>query len=110
MEFKSSRSKNSNTWILAIYETIDGKNSSLQMRHGFTTQIQGAKQRYSILVLALQYLSQGQLQQDFAVSTYQSQIKGVMVWVGISAQAITKPQFAEPGAEINPKYYIEITL
>ncbi|GBN86461.1 hypothetical protein AVEN_231742-1 [Araneus ventricosus] len=33
-----------------------------------------------------------------------------MVWMGISANGITKPRFVQPGAKINSKYYIQKIL
>ncbi|GBM42404.1 hypothetical protein AVEN_138755-1 [Araneus ventricosus] len=36
--------------------------------------------------------------------------KGVMVWIGISANGVTKPWFVQPGAKANSKYYIQKIL
>ncbi|GBL86248.1 hypothetical protein AVEN_131979-1 [Araneus ventricosus] len=36
--------------------------------------------------------------------------KGVMVWMGISANGFTKPWFVQPGAKINSEYYIQKIL
>jgi hypothetical protein len=36
--------------------------------------------------------------------------KGIMVWLAISANGVTKPFFVEPGAKINWKYYINKVL
>ncbi|GBN90483.1 hypothetical protein AVEN_139572-1 [Araneus ventricosus] len=36
--------------------------------------------------------------------------KGVVDWMGISANGVTKPRFVQPGTKINSKYYIEKIL
>ncbi|GBM00516.1 hypothetical protein AVEN_77332-1 [Araneus ventricosus] len=36
--------------------------------------------------------------------------KGVMVWMGISANGVTKLRFVQPGAAINSEYYIQKIL
>ncbi len=36
--------------------------------------------------------------------------KGIMVWLAISANGVTKPFFVKPGAKINWRYYINKVL
>ncbi|GBN00600.1 hypothetical protein AVEN_167524-1 [Araneus ventricosus] len=36
--------------------------------------------------------------------------KGVMVWMDISANGVTKPRFVQSGAKINSEYYIQKKL
>ncbi|GBM62816.1 hypothetical protein AVEN_212161-1 [Araneus ventricosus] len=49
----------------------------------------------------VQYLSRGQNRRDLTPSTTVPHPKGVMVWMVISANGVTKPRFLQPGAKIN---------
>ncbi|GBN64122.1 hypothetical protein AVEN_226980-1 [Araneus ventricosus] len=51
-----------------------------------------------------------QNRRDLTPSTTVPHHKGVMVWMGISANGVTKPRFVTPGAKINSDYYIEKIL
>ncbi|GBM80841.1 hypothetical protein AVEN_219585-1 [Araneus ventricosus] len=54
--------------------------------------------------------SREQNRRDLTLSTTVPHPKGVMVWMGISANGITKPRFVQPGAKINSEYYIQKIL
>ncbi|GBN66134.1 hypothetical protein AVEN_168207-1 [Araneus ventricosus] len=58
----------------------------------------------------VQYLSRDQKRRDLTPSTTVPHPKGVMVWMGISANGVTKPLFVQPGAKINSEYYIQKIL
>ena len=58
----------------------------------------------------VQYRSRGQKRSELDVFTKQSHPKGVMVWLGISANGVTKVRFIEPGVKINSDYYIDKVL
>ncbi|GBN10623.1 hypothetical protein AVEN_238466-1 [Araneus ventricosus] len=58
----------------------------------------------------VQYLSCDQNSRDSTLSTTVPHPKGVMVWMGISANGVTKPRFVQPGAKINSEYYIQKIL
>ncbi|GBN98608.1 hypothetical protein AVEN_14864-1 [Araneus ventricosus] len=55
-------------------------------------------------------LSRDQNRRDLTPSTTVSHPKGVMVWMGFSANGVTKPRFVQPGAKINSEHYIEKIL
>ncbi|GBL72601.1 hypothetical protein AVEN_127865-1 [Araneus ventricosus] len=58
----------------------------------------------------VQYLSRDQNRRDLTPSTTVPHSKGVMIWMGISANVITKPRFVQPGPKINSEYYIQKIL
>ncbi|GBN07134.1 hypothetical protein AVEN_231142-1 [Araneus ventricosus] len=58
----------------------------------------------------VQYLSCDQNSRDLIPSTTVPHPKGVMVWMGISANGVTKPRFVQPGAKINSEYNIQKIL
>ncbi|GBL96475.1 hypothetical protein AVEN_229927-1 [Araneus ventricosus] len=58
----------------------------------------------------VQYLSSDQNRRDLTPSTTVPHPKGVMVWMGISANGVTKPQFVQLGDKINSEYYIQKIL
>ncbi|GBM09501.1 hypothetical protein AVEN_100418-1 [Araneus ventricosus] len=58
----------------------------------------------------VQYLSRDQNRRDLIPSSTVPHSKGVMVWMGISANGVTKPRFVQPGAKINSEYYIQKIL
>ncbi|GBM62280.1 hypothetical protein AVEN_264141-1 [Araneus ventricosus] len=58
----------------------------------------------------VQHLSRDQNRRDLTPSTTVPHPKGVMVWMGISANGVTKPWFVQPGARINSEYYIQKIL
>ncbi|GBL91201.1 hypothetical protein AVEN_195098-1 [Araneus ventricosus] len=47
---------------------------------------------------------------DLTPSTTVPHSKGIMVWMGISANGVTKPRFVQTGAKINSEYYIQKIL
>ena len=53
----------------------------------------------------VQYLSGEQKRSDAKPAIHVSNPKGVMVWVAISANGVSRPLFIEPGAKINAIYY-----
>ncbi|GBN82364.1 hypothetical protein AVEN_125708-1, partial [Araneus ventricosus] len=55
----------------------------------------------------VRYLSRDQSRRDFTPSTTVPHPKGVMVWMGISANGVTKPRFVQPGPNINSEFYIQ---
>ncbi|GBL91682.1 hypothetical protein AVEN_71333-1 [Araneus ventricosus] len=58
----------------------------------------------------VQYLIRDQNRRDLTLSTKVPHLKDIMVWMGISANGVTKPRFVQPGAKINSKYYIQKIL
>ncbi|GBN17952.1 hypothetical protein AVEN_200464-1 [Araneus ventricosus] len=52
-------------------------------------------------------LNRDQNRRDLTPSTTVPHPKGVIVWMGISANGVTKPRFVQPGAKINSEYYIQ---
>jgi transposase len=58
----------------------------------------------------LQYLSRGQKRTSLETFTSKSHPKGVLVWVGISANGCTQARFVERGAKVNSDYYIKNVL
>ncbi|GBL87211.1 hypothetical protein AVEN_125415-1 [Araneus ventricosus] len=52
----------------------------------------------------VQYLSRDQNRRDLTPSTTVPHPKGVMVWMCISADGVTKSRFVQPGAKINSEY------
>jgi hypothetical protein len=58
----------------------------------------------------VQYLSRGQIRSSLDTSTHSSHLKGIMVWIGISANGCTKVRFVTPGAKINSDYYVKKVL
>ncbi|GBM14645.1 hypothetical protein AVEN_210291-1 [Araneus ventricosus] len=58
----------------------------------------------------VQYLSRGQNRRDVTPSTTVPHPKGAMVWMGISANGVTKLRFVQPGAKINSEYYTQKVL
>ncbi|GBM49394.1 hypothetical protein AVEN_32523-1 [Araneus ventricosus] len=58
----------------------------------------------------VQYLSRDQNRRDLTPSTMVPQPKGVMVWMGISANGVTKTWFVQPGAKINYEYCVQKIL
>ncbi|GBM25994.1 hypothetical protein AVEN_223125-1 [Araneus ventricosus] len=58
----------------------------------------------------VQYLIRDQNRRDSTPSTTVPHPKGIMVWMGISTNGITKPRFVQPGAKINSEYYIQKIL
>ncbi|GBM25573.1 hypothetical protein AVEN_272564-1 [Araneus ventricosus] len=58
----------------------------------------------------VQYLSRDQNRRDLTPSTTEPHPKGVMIWMGISANGVTKPRFVQTGAKINSEYYIQKIL
>ncbi|GBO09621.1 hypothetical protein AVEN_214814-1 [Araneus ventricosus] len=55
-------------------------------------------------------VSQQVNRRDLAPSTTVPHPKGVMVWMSISVNGVTKPRFVEPGVKINSEYYIQKIL
>ncbi|GBO24500.1 hypothetical protein AVEN_260740-1 [Araneus ventricosus] len=58
----------------------------------------------------VQYLIRDQNRRDLTPSTTVPHSKGIMVWMGISANGVTKTGFVQPGAKINSEYYIQKIL
>ncbi|GBN90967.1 hypothetical protein AVEN_140017-1 [Araneus ventricosus] len=58
----------------------------------------------------VQYLIRDQDRRDLTPSTTVPHSKRIMVWMGISANGVTKPQFVQPDAKINSEYYIQEIL
>ncbi|GBM16354.1 hypothetical protein AVEN_28316-1 [Araneus ventricosus] len=58
----------------------------------------------------VQYLIRDQNRRDLTPSTTVPHPKGIMVWMGVSANGVTKPRFVQPGAKINSEYYIQKIL
>jgi hypothetical protein len=58
----------------------------------------------------VQYISRFGKRSDAEVQVHVAHPKGIMVWLAISANDVTKPFFVEPGAKINWKYYINKVL
>ncbi|GBM89366.1 hypothetical protein AVEN_59474-1 [Araneus ventricosus] len=58
----------------------------------------------------VQYLIRDQNRRDLTPSTTVPQPKGIMVWMDISANDVTKPRFVQPGAKINSEYCIQKIL
>ncbi|GBM75427.1 hypothetical protein AVEN_188783-1 [Araneus ventricosus] len=58
----------------------------------------------------VQYLSRDHNRRDLTPSTTVPHPKGVMVWMGIPVNGVTKPRFVQPGAKINSEYYIQKIL
>jgi hypothetical protein len=58
----------------------------------------------------MQYISRFGKRSDAEVQVHVAHSKGIMVWLAISANGVTKPFFVEPGAKINRKYYINKVL
>ncbi|GBN45482.1 hypothetical protein AVEN_201312-1 [Araneus ventricosus] len=58
----------------------------------------------------VQCLIRDQNRRDLTPSTTMPHPKGIMVWMGISANGVTKPRFVQPGAKINSEYYIQKIL
>ncbi|GBO11619.1 hypothetical protein AVEN_44706-1 [Araneus ventricosus] len=58
----------------------------------------------------VKYLIRDQNRRDLTPSTTVPLPKGIMVWMGISANGVTKPRFVQPGAKINSEYYIQKIL
>lgn len=54
----------------------------------------------------IQWLKADQTRRDAESITSYAHKKGVMVWVGMSANGLTRPIFCEPGAKVNANYYI----
>ena len=57
-----------------------------------------------------QYVIKGKKRSQMGVFTTQSHPKGMMAWLGISANGCTNVQFVKPGIKINTKYYINKVL
>ncbi|GBM89368.1 hypothetical protein AVEN_217423-1 [Araneus ventricosus] len=58
----------------------------------------------------VKYLIRNHNRRDLTPATTVPHPKGIMVWMGISAIGVTKPQFVQPGAKINSEYYIQRIL
>lgn len=58
----------------------------------------------------VQYISRHQNRSVCETFSTETHPKGVMVWIGISANGCTKVRFVKPGAKINSKYYIDNVL
>lgn len=58
----------------------------------------------------VQYKSRGQKKFELTLYQNQSHPKGVMVWMGISANGCTSVRFVKAGAKINSHYYINQIL
>lgn len=58
----------------------------------------------------VQWLKLSKTRSDAALATSCNQKKGVMVWIGISANGATKPRIVKPGAKIDSEYYISNIL
>ena len=58
----------------------------------------------------VQYLSRGESRSKLEVFETESHPKGVMVWIGISANGCTKARFVKTGVKINTQYYINNVL
>ena len=58
----------------------------------------------------VQYISRHQNRSCCETFTNERHPKGIMVWLGISANGCTKIRFVEPGAKINSDYYINKVL
>ncbi|GBM69987.1 hypothetical protein AVEN_225392-1 [Araneus ventricosus] len=58
----------------------------------------------------VQYFIRDQNRRDLTPSTTVPHPKGIMVWMSISANGVTKPRFVQPGAKINSEYYIQKIL
>ncbi len=57
-----------------------------------------------------QYISRGQNRSVCETFIQESHPKGVMVWIGLSANGCTQVRFVEPGAKTNSDYYIQKIL
>ena len=58
----------------------------------------------------MQYISRTAKRSEAEVAVHVANPRGVMVWVGISANGVSRPIFIEPGAKINAIYYQEKVL
>lgn len=58
----------------------------------------------------VQYISHEKTKKDASVFTKTAHPKGVMVFMGVSYNGLTKPIFVKPGAKINSDYYINECL
>jgi hypothetical protein len=58
----------------------------------------------------VQYISRDQNRSVCETFTHESYPKGVMVWMGISANGCTKVRFVKSGAKVNSNYYIKNIL
>lgn len=54
---------------------------------------------------SIQYISRDAKRSDAEVQVHVQHPRGVMVWVGFSANGISKPLFIDPGAKISAEYY-----
>lgn len=58
----------------------------------------------------IQYITREETRTVCEPYSTSSHPKGVMVWLGISANGPTRPIFVEPGTKINAQYYIKSVL
>ncbi|GBL93148.1 hypothetical protein AVEN_216495-1 [Araneus ventricosus] len=58
----------------------------------------------------LQASRRDQNRRDLTLSTTVPYPKSVIVWMGISANGVTKPRFVQPRAKINSEHYIQKIL
>lgn len=54
---------------------------------------------------SVQYISREKRRSDAEVQVHVAHPRGVMVWVAISANGVSRPFFIDPGAKINAAYY-----
>ena len=59
---------------------------------------------------SVQYVSRNKKRTDAEPAIHIANPEGVMVWVAISADGVSRPLFIEPGAKINAKYYQDKVL
>ena len=59
---------------------------------------------------SVQYISREKKQSDAEPAIHIANPRGVMVWVGMSANGLSRPQFIDAGAKINAVYYQQKVL
>ena len=59
---------------------------------------------------SVQYISRDKERSDAEPAIHVANPRGVMVWVAMSANGLSRPLFVEPGAKINAEYYQEKIL
>ncbi|GBL88146.1 hypothetical protein AVEN_117749-1 [Araneus ventricosus] len=86
----------------SFYVRTDGESSLQLMKLAFIYLIQMLNLKFNIL--AVTRTGEPCLRQPLCL------IPKEMVWMGISANGVTKPRFLKPGAKINSEYYMQKIL
>ena len=77
-----------------------GKSTLQVIKHCFICRIETAKQDANI-----QCISRGDNRSKCELFSCENKKQGVMVWMGISTNGVTRPKFVKSGAKINWIYY-----